>query len=86
MSLLESVALDIPFIATEIGGARELSNGQRCGYIIDADEEAAQGICEWIKRDKAQIKAECRESIKRFELKDYIEKIEKLFDSVMRED
>ena len=40
----------------------------------------------WIKRDKAQIKAECRESIKRFELKDYIEKIEKLFDSVMRED
>ena len=86
MSLLESVALDIPFIATEIGGARELSNGQRCGCIIDTDEEAAQGICEWIKRDKAQIKAECRESIKRFELKDYIEKIEKLFDSVMRED
>lgn len=85
MSLLECITLNVPFIATEIGGARELSNGQRCGYIIDTDEEAARGICDWIKKDKAQIKAQCQESIKRFELKNYIEKIEQLFDSVIEE-
>lgn len=86
ISLLESVALNVPFIATEIGGARELSNGQRCGYIIDTDEEAAKGICNWIMKDRDQINGECQESIKRFELKNYIEKVEELFESVIGED
>lgn len=86
MSLLESVALGIPFIATEIGGACELSNDQRCGYIIDTDEEAAQGICNWIRKNKAQIEAECQKSIRRFELRSYIRKIEELFDYVIGRD
>lgn len=83
ISLMESVTLDVPFIATEIGGARELSNGQRCGCIIHTDEEAAKAIRNWIETDKGEIEIECQRSIKKFELKHYIEQIEALFDSVI---
>ena len=83
MSLLESVALGIPFVATKVGGANELSNNQSCGSTIETDEEAALSIYKWIITDREEIKRKCAESIKRFSLNDYIHKIEMMFDEVM---
>lgn len=86
MCLLEAVALDKPFVATKIGGAVELSNNQRCGRVIETDEEAAEAICALLKIGKDDIKEECRKSIERFELERYISQIENLFDAVMEEE
>ncbi len=83
MCLLESVALDKPFVATEIGGARTLSNGQTCGRIIETDQEAADAVIEFMEMDKEKIKYFCRESIVRFDFDRYIAQIENVFDAVL---
>lgn len=83
MALLESVALDKPFVSSFIGGARILANGERCGKIIDTDDEAVNAILELMNQDKEKIKIECSMSIERFEMEHYIAQIENLFDQVI---
>jgi len=83
MCLLEGVALDKPFIATDIGGAETLSNHQTCGKIIETDQEAADAVIEFIKMDKTEIQNRCRESIVRFDFDKYIAQIEAVFDEVL---
>lgn len=82
MCLLESVALGKPFIATDIGGARILANKQQCGKIVESDMEAAEAVLELMGTDKEQLKNQCQVSIERFELKQYISKIEELIEAV----
>lgn len=82
MCLLESVALGKPFIATDIGGARILANKQQCGKIVESDMEAAEAALELMGTDKEQLKNQCQVSIERFELKQYISKIEELIEAV----
>lgn len=83
MCLLESVALDKPFIATDIGGAETLSNNQMCGKIIETDQEAADAVIRFMKMNKAEIQSRCRESIVRFDFHKYIAQIEAVFDEVL---
>lgn len=84
IALLESVALEVPFVATDVGGARILSNGEKCGKIVETDEAAAQAFVELLEMDKLKIAKECQLSIERFALREYMNKIEGLFDSVMQ--
>lgn len=83
MVLLEGVALDKPFVSSVIGGARTLANGQACGKVVETNEDAVQSILKLIHADQSEIERECRKSIKRFELKPYIQRIEELFDEVI---
>lgn len=83
MALLESVALDKPFVSSIVGGARILANEQRCGRTVETDAEAADAILELLQTDRQQIIEECRKSIKRFALDTYIRQIEELFDRVL---
>lgn len=83
MCLLESVALDKPFVATDIGGAETLSNQQTCGKVIDTDQEAVDAVISFLEMDKAEIKSRCRKSIVRFEFDKYINRIEAVFDEVL---
>ena len=86
MALLEGVALDVPFVSSVIGGSRILANDQRCGRTVETDQEAAEALLELLETDKDVIKEECRASIERFDLKEYIRQIEELFDQVLEED
>lgn len=83
MSLLESIALGVPFVATKVGGATELSNKERCGRIIESDEDAQKAILSLLKIEKSSVRRECEKSIQRFNIKRYIAQIEDLFDSVI---
>ncbi len=83
MVLLEGAALDKPFVSSVVGGSRELANGQRCGRTVETDEEAAEAILTMLHADRQQMAKECRESIKRFELREYMRQIEALFDEVL---
>lgn len=85
MALLESVALDKPFVSSVVGGSRILANGQRCGRTVETDEEAAASIAELLRTDRQQLVGACRESIKRFELDTHIRRIEELFDRMLEE-
>ena len=82
MALLESVALDKPFVSSVIGGARILANEQRCGKVVETDAEA---ILTLLETDREQIAKECQESIERFDFGRYIHQIESLFDEVINE-
>lgn len=84
MSLLESVALHVPFVSTEIGGARILTNEGRCGRVYRTNEEAVNSIVEILGTSKELLAKECEKSISRFDLKVYISKIEQLFDEVLK--
>lgn len=83
MSLLESVALHVPFVSTEVGGARILSDNECCGKIFRTDEEAADDIVDILGTSKELLVQKCEESIGRFDLDIYIARIEKLFDEVL---
>lgn len=85
MCLLEGVALDKPFIATDIGGAETLSNHQTCGKIIETDQDAADAVSAFMKMDKAEIQCRCRKSIIRFGFDKYIAQIEAVFEEVLGE-
>lgn len=83
LALLESVALDKPFVSSIIGGARILANEGTCGKAVDSDDEAVEEILKFFEADKEQIAWRCRESIKRFDLDEYIQQIERLFDGIL---
>lgn len=85
MSLLECAALGIPFVSTGVGGARILANGERCGKIFKQDDEAVTDILELLGQSRDHLKEECAKSIERFDLKNYLTKIEMLFDEVLKE-
>lgn len=84
MALLESVALDKPFVSSVIGGAKILANKEQCGNVVETDDEAEKAILGFIHKDKQLVTTECRKSIKHFEMDTYITKIELLFDEIMR--
>lgn len=83
MSLLESVALHVPFVSTEVGGARILSNEERCGKIYRTNEEAVDNIVEILRTSKEALVEKCEESIRRFDLGTYISRIEEIFDEAL---
>ena len=83
MALLESVALDKPFVSSVIGGSRILANGGQCGRVTETDDEAVEAFAGLFQEDKAEQNRKCRESISRFGLGEYIRQIEKLFDEVI---
>lgn len=85
MCLLESAALGVPFVSTQVGGAEILTNGNRCGRVYKTDEEAVAQILELLNLPKDHIEKECERSISRFSLDNYISKIETLFDEVLKE-
>lgn len=85
MSLLESVALGVPFVSTETGGARILANEEQCGRIFSRDDEAAENLIELLSQSRDHLKEECAKSIERFDLKNYLTRIEMLFDEVLKE-
>lgn len=81
----EAMALEVPFISTPVGGVKELSNGGKCGIIINSAEECAKAIGENIlDADKlAKMKSACSEHIVNYDLKTQINNIEALIDGLL---
>lgn len=83
MSLLESLALGVPFVSTNVGSSKLMANNGNGGTVFDTDEEAAKAIIEWLKTSREQINKVCEASVWRFEMKKYIKQIESLFDEML---
>ena len=85
MALLEAVSLGKPFVSTVVGGSRILADGQRCGKVTDDDALIEQYLLEYLNGDSEEAKKACAESIKRFDMKNYIKRIEDLIEEVLKE-
>lgn len=82
MALLEGVALGKPFVSSLFGGARILSNMYGCGAVVDTDVEATEAISRFITMEKTSVTHLCEKTIKEFDISHYIEKIEKIIDTI----
>lgn len=83
MSLLESVALQVPFVSTNIGGVQTLINEGFCGSVYETDEEAVKNIEKVLELPRDMFETECEKVIRLFDLDSYILKLESIFDEVL---
>lgn len=83
LCLAEAIALGKPIVASDIGIAKFISYGGKCGRVVSTDIAAAEAILYYINADKEEIERNCNASIQRFELRQYIQQIEELIDAVI---
>ncbi len=83
VSLLESVALDVPFVSTEVGGSKELERVCSCGLTYNNNNDAVKGIIDFFDMDKDEIRKRNRNTIEKFSLNNYVSKIESIFSEVL---
>ncbi len=75
--LVESLALGVPFISTNVGGVSELSNNSRCGIIINTSNELANSIYSLLSDDKtlSEFKNNCIPFVKKYSLDTQFDKV-----------
>lgn len=83
LGIAEGLCLGIPFVGTDVGALKDLSNNDTCGKIVQTNQQAADEIINYIQADKEEISEACRVSIERYGMKEYIRKIEILLDRVL---
>lgn len=79
---MEGLALGIPFVSSPVGGVKELSNGGRCGVIVNDVEECQEAITNIVfdEDTNRRMREACRRHIKNYTMEKQKEKIEDLFD------
>lgn len=85
LGVAEGLCLGVPFVGTNVGALKDLSNGNTCGSIVKTNHQAADEIINFINMNKDEAVANCNISIERYSLENYIKKIENLFDKILSE-
>lgn len=83
----EAMALGVPFISSPVGGTEELSDGGRCGRIVQDADACAEAIRQ-VVLDPAtheRMRQACLTHIQNYSLQRQIERIEALIDAVLAE-
>ena len=77
--LVESLALGVPFVTTDVGGAVELSQNGRFGQIIASDEEAMTAIQAYMSGEQQLDQEAVRGFIEQFTIANQVAQVEQLF-------
>lgn len=79
----EGMSLGVPFITTNVGGVKELSNDGKCGVIVDTVKEFIEAVDKVVLDTKAnkEMSKACIEHIKNFSVSRQIQEIEALLDN-----
>jgi len=88
LSISEACILNIPFVATDVGGVREILGTASCGVITSGDkEDFAAKIIELLTKTDLynNYKQNCYIASKRFSVKDLGIKVEELIDNLFEE-
>ncbi len=80
----EGMSLGVPFISTPVGGVKELSDGGKCGRVVNSIEECAKAIEECVldEEENRKMAEECLRHIRKFSLDEQIRQVEALIDEV----
>ena len=76
---VEALSLGIPFVSTDVGGAKELSQNGKFGKIIFSDEDALDAIISYVSLEEVLNEKELSDFIERFTVKDQIKRTEEIF-------
>ena len=82
---VEGLALGVGFISTDVGGVKELSNKNLCGFISDDDKELTNYIISELSKEKYDriIKSDaCKNHVNKYSVTEQINKFEKLLDEL----
>lgn len=78
---VEGLTVGVPFVSSEVGGAKELSNGGKCGIVYKTIDEACN-ILKQIYNKKIIFKRdECQQFIIKFSIENQIINLENLLDN-----
>ena len=86
LSISEANVLNIPFISTNVGGAKELLDTACCGYIVDSNPQAfADKIKEILTNQELykQLQENCKIATTRFSVKQLALQVEQLIDETL---
>lgn len=79
-AIVEGMALGVPFISTDVGGVKELSNNEQFGKIVYTINDAVNNIIMYMdKNDTIVDRDEMKKYIKKFTIDKQIKMINKLF-------
>lgn len=75
---VEALSLGVPFVSTDVGGAKELSQDGKMGKIINTDEEAMNAIVQYVSTDNRPEHQEMWGFIEKFTIEHQINQINHL--------
>jgi len=83
---IEAITLGVPFVTTDVGGVKEISNNQKCGYIATDFNDYIDKVEKLLNDKKLYKKFSTNglEHAKKFSINNQIEQIEKLIDEVTK--
>ncbi len=72
---VEALSLGIPFVSTDVGGAKELSQDGKFGKIIKTDEEAIEAIIQYVSTPNSPNFFQMKEYVHKFTIDSQMKKI-----------
>ena len=77
-AIVEGLALGIPFISTDVGGVKELSNNGKFGRVINSTDEACKYIVDYFDNSRLVDKSEMKKFITKFTIPEQIKNINEI--------
>ena len=75
---VEALSLGVPFVSTDVGGAKELSQDGVMGKIVRTDEEAMNAIIQYVSTENSPDYQEMRDFIEKFTIENQMHQINNL--------
>lgn len=79
-AIVEGLALGVPFISTDVGGIKELSNNGKFGKIIYSTDDACNHIIDFFENKKEINYSEMSSYISKFTIPEQIKNVDELLD------
>lgn len=82
--IVEAMALECPFVATNVGGVKELSNNGSCGKVVSNEEDLAKTLTMLLTNKDLlnDMKKNCSEYVYKYSLENQANELNKLISSL----
>ena len=79
-AIVEGLALGIPFISTDVGGVKELSNNGKFGEIVNSTDDACECIVNYFENSMSVDKSEMKNFITQFTISEQMKNINEILE------
>ena len=79
-AIVEGLALGIPFISTDVGGVKELSNNGKFGKIVNSTDDACECIVNYFENNMSVDKSKMKNFITQFTISEQMKNINEILE------